>query len=469
MAGHKPVPSGPLAPLTQLDALLRNDAIYELGRLVDEAADIETGRPLTYPGWIVVLYESLIAVHRSARRVDSEHSHPIIWNLIREASLRRFSDDPGLQAPVAPVRRHHYLYARDRYLVPLKDQMRRRFEEISSAQATSKLGLLEEDGPGSITHPDPTRMLYGDGKVITPLYRAKSGDTKIDKSTGEVTEARADPDAKVHVVGSGEMAFGVKHVIVAARGSGVHQRMILSYGPVTKAVQEVDVALDRVHAIRGHVPGSTGLLYDGALRGKHIATLLRDEGLIPVSPVTAYSGGRRRKRARVERVRLLGPVRASDGTEVQVFTERGAPCAGVLDVSGDLVLLPLERLRLEMRRNADGTYRWYGTYGLPESIGRGTIRLRLDTTEEDKANKRNRSEHLRPIPPSDPDFKALYSQRADAESINRQLDDTCWLTRAHSVGADRQSLNVLGYALVVNSIALYLHGRANAPPEELAA
>ena len=28
------------------------------------------------------------------------------------------------------------------------------------------------------THPSLTRMLYADGKVITPLFRAKPGDTR---------------------------------------------------------------------------------------------------------------------------------------------------------------------------------------------------------------------------------------------------------------------------------------------------
>ncbi len=70
---------------------------------------------------------------------------------------------------------------------------------------------------------------------------------------------------------------------------------------------------------------------------------------------------------------------------------------------------------------------------------------------------------MRPIPPDDPDFSALFRIRNDAESINRGLDDTMWLRRAHSVGHRRQLLNLLGYALMVNSWALAEHQRA-APP-----
>jgi len=50
---------------------------------------------------------------------------------------------------------------------------------------------------------------------------------------------------------------------------------------------------------------------------------------------------------------------------------------------------------------------------------------------------------VRVIPPTDADFVRLYPRRNDAESINRNLDDTLWLRRAHSVGHERQLLNLL--------------------------
>ena len=80
----------------------------------------------------------------------------------------------------------------------------------------------------------------------------------------------------------------------------------------------------------------------------------------------------------------------------------------------------------------------------------------------------NRTENLRPIPPADPDFARLYPRRNDAESINRDLDDTLYLRRAHSVGHARQHLNLLGYALVVNAVALHRHHRTRIP-DQLAA
>jgi hypothetical protein len=42
----------------------------------------------------------------------------------------------------------------------------------------------------------------------------------------------------------------------------------------------------------------------------------------------------------------------------------------------------------------------------------------------DRTRRFNRTENVRPIPPSDPDFAHLYARRNDAESINRSLEGT---------------------------------------------
>ncbi len=62
-------------------------------------------------------------------------------------------------------------------------------------------------------------------------------------------------------------------------------------------------------------------------------------------------------------------------------------------------------------------------------------------------------------PTDGPDFARLYSRRNDAESINRNIEDTLWIGRAHSIGHARQLLNLLGYALMVNGLALHRHQR----------
>ncbi len=97
------------------------------------------------------------------------------------------------------------------------------------------------------------------------------------------------------------------------------------------------------------------------------------------------------------------------------------------------------------------------------------VRVRLDTTEEDDKRGFNRTENLRAIAPSDPDYPRIYNRRPDIESINRALDDSMWLGRAHSVGHRRQLVDLLGYGLAVNSLALHRHRRSLAPPGAAAA
>ncbi|MCB0970619.1 MAG: hypothetical protein KDA97_03730, partial [Acidimicrobiales bacterium] len=82
------------------------------------------------------------------------------------------------------------------------------------------------------------------------------------------------------------------------------------------------------------------------------------------------------------------------------------------------------------------------------------------------------TENVRAIPPSDPDFSRLYARRNDAEATNRSLDDTLWLRRAHSVGHERQHLNLLGFALATNALATHRHRDRQAssdPPTTVAA
>ena len=226
-----------------------------------------------------------------------------------------------------------------------------------------------------------------------------------------------------------------------------------------------------------HCPGAQGVIYDTALRGVHHQTLLRDLGWLPVNKVTAAkvrtkqprrTGGRsEEKSAHIEDRAITLP----DGTErtVSLFTQGGAVGIGVLTDTGKRVFTELPRVRTH--RNADkNAYRWYNDYRLPDDLGGGTISIRLHGNAEDSRRRFNRTENIRPIPPTDPDFKALYRRRNDAESINRALDDTLWLRRAHSIGHERQHLNLLTHALAVNALALHRHRqRMSDPPLPVAA
>ncbi|MBA3652572.1 MAG: hypothetical protein H0W70_00070 [Actinobacteria bacterium] len=161
-------------------------------------------------------------------------------------------------------------------------------------------------------------------------------------------------------------------------------------------------------------------------------------------------------------------TRGDKSVTVQLYARNGA--IGVTEVrDGELEFIELRRVRTN--RIADkGAFRWYNDYALPESHGGGTVSVRLHGDKSDRARRLNRTENVRPIPPGDPDFQRLFRIRNDAESINRGIEDSLYIGRAHSVGSKRQLLNLLGYALMVNGIATLHHRRRlEQPPTDLAA
>jgi hypothetical protein len=210
----------------------------------------------------------------------------------------------------------------------------------------------------------------------------------------------------------------------------------------------------------------------------HHQKLLRDLGWLSVNKVAAKAADtkgtpRRSKGKRVEKSTHVEDrtLTDTDGNEqtISLFAQGGAIGISTLTDTGDRTFVELPRVRTH--RNADKVgFRWYNDYRLPDHLGGGTITIRLHCNDDDTKRRFNRTENIRPIPQTDPDFKALYRRRNDAESINRALDDTMWLRRAHTVGHERQHLNLLTHALGVNSLAVWRHQRRqNEPPLPLAA
>ena len=463
--------------LERIEAILQNSETYELAKLVPPPNLTNGGRPRHYPAFMWIVYDALLSVYGSARKVETELAHPLVWSHLRDGVRERFPHNPSMWLPARPMRRHHYVYGRNRYLTDPKLLKRLlACHRRHAAEQARHIGLIDPNGPGSWTHPHLSRMLHADGTVVTPLYRAKPGDTRLDTATGELRPLRHEPDARLHFEGDGEAAWGIKFVLVAARSTEPHGRIILDieWDPESGG-GEAKIATDCFTRLAPLVPGAQGIIYDTALRGVHHQALLRDLGLLPVNKVTAAVADanqpRRGKGRRVEKSVHLEDktVRLGDGSSrtVRLYAQGGALGIGELDESGNLHFVELERVRTHRNADKNGKYRWYNDYRLPDRYDATTITVRLHGNDQDRARRLNRPENLRPIPSTDPDFARLYPRRNDAESINRGLNDSLWLGRAHSLGHDRQHLNLLGFALMVNSIALHRHRRRH--PETLAA
>ena len=253
----------------------------------------------------------------------------------------------------------------------------------------------------------------------------------------------------MHIEGTGEAAWGTKFVIVATRDLPENARIILDAAFVSTSGGEAAQAIDMFTRLRTLVPGAQAVVYDTALRGVHHQHLLRELGMMTVNRVTAASGSRKKQggksRKRIEKTTFVETktiTTPAGQREVKLFARGGQVGLAELTEIGEMTFVPLERIRTHRTQSKAGTFRWYNDYRLPSDHGFAVVTVRLHGNDEDRRRKFNRTENVRPIPPGDPDFERLYRRRNDAESINRHLDDTLWLRRAHSVGHLRQTLNV---------------------------
>lgn len=168
--------------LARIDAILANPELYALADAIPEPETALGGRPRHFPAVAALLFETLISVYGSARQVEAEMSHPLVWTLIRKGLQRHGKIDVGPK----PMRRHHYLYLRNTQLTDpaVLARLHDIHRDFAATQAR-EVDVVDPEGPGSWTHPDRSRLIYGDGKVITPLFRTRPGDTRLDKATGE--------------------------------------------------------------------------------------------------------------------------------------------------------------------------------------------------------------------------------------------------------------------------------------------
>src|SRR3954451_12997407 len=106
----------PVITFERVDASLDNPATFALADLLPESDRTHGGRPSHYPRYMVIVYEALISVYGSARQVEAELAHPLVWNHIRKVIRRGSPNHRPRLLPAAPMRRHHYHYARGQCL-----------------------------------------------------------------------------------------------------------------------------------------------------------------------------------------------------------------------------------------------------------------------------------------------------------------------------------------------------------------
>jgi hypothetical protein len=409
---------------------------------------------------VPLAYGALARHFRSHNRLDGE-LRTGLWDHLRTTAVGAGLDDPGQRPYLYP----QHSYWRDQVIL---DPERRHdllsaFTDTALAHARD-LGLLLPDGPGSLTHPHPSRTIYGDGTVVRPAYRRPKKVTATDPTTGKerrgyldrhtgelrsTPTGRYDGSAATYHRWDGPI-HGNNFVAVHARGDQPGQRVILGIDRVDAPGREADTAtalIERIWAAAG--PGITAAVYDGAFRGVHIDRLMRRCGLVVINKLHAAtrtdtdSTSRRRPlmvhtHPAGKRSTCTHMLHIENGTVIDV---------GLADDGSPVTVATAHRQQVKRTRRADGSYRFSLCVTLPCRHGEIRLWLSPHATVDDPG----RPDHLRLLPPDDDDFAVLYGLRNDSESFNSQYKRTLLVDRATSVGWERQLFDILTFAILENS------------------
>lgn len=468
----------------QIQAVFSHPTLYRVAAVVEHRQPV--GRPALHPTWALLGYGVLARVFRSGARTEAELRSPGVWErVLANAEVVRAAH-PEIRiepAHAQPPNWSAWKNARNRYFThpDALDAMRDEFTH-SAIELAHRFGLLSPQGPGSLCNPDPSRVVYGDGTVIRPMYRPPRARRETNKKTGEVTitylddrdrpipapPRRFDPDAADYHGHTGSV-HGQNYVGLYARGNRPHQRVVLAVDRVPRPGLEADTATTlfrHIHPALGS--GAQAFVYDGAIRGTHIDQLMTHCGVIVINKVHAS-----RKRTGQQRWFMLGTWEHDTpaGTcHHQLTAADGAVHEFELAEDGTPALLSrLVRKQVKRPLRRSGRYHFNVAYEVPCPHGPFLAWVTPHADPDDTDHRR--ADAVRVIADGEPLFATLYGLRNDSESFNAQLKRTLMVDRAMSLGGQRQLLDVLCFAILQNSCNAWRahHAAAGTRPLRLAA
>jgi len=431
------------------------EPLHSMARRVHHWQPGDPGRPPDVPPAAAILFGVMALAMGSERKVERMLRHPATWEPVRVALESRYSLFRGLRPSAPPMTRSEFRRYRDGYGLGAAIPEFRAVFRVEMTQLAQDMGMFDQSA-GSHTHPAPQNMLVGDGTVMRPRFDAAPGDMQLDAVTGAIEQKPFDPDAGWYMTGDKRRVYGTKFGFIEGWTPHDGERVILDVFDVETVPggDEASRALESIEHLAAKLPGAQGVVWDMALRGKHVDRLYQI-GLLSVVKVARVKGGP--KSPNIGQYEARCADRAT--RIVSVFAIAGAPHIMEIAAGQEHPIL-LQRREIRARKNQDGSWRWYGEFRVPDAPAvRGALRgaaitIRLHTNDEDDVKGLNRAEVLRPIPEGDPDWRKLYGLRPGAESINRWFKERLRDGRAPAVGRERQHFALLCGAIYNNFKAL---------------
>lgn len=391
-------------------------------------------------------------------------------------------DEKDLVA-TSPTTAQNFRDARDKWLKPHWDKLRGIFTD-EAARVARQLGYCDPDGKGSINDLVRERMLVGDGKVTREYgaaYRPLTDEERatdpkygkmshvVDKRTGKILPVgEMGGSANLYKDGAGRIVLGFKNVRISVRDNVHSNSAVILDVAADSNKNEAELAVSMISDAARRLPGILGVVYDTALQGTHINTLAR-QGLVTVAPITAKenSGKGRNSSKRVEKTGPLAPQdhRLVDGSIcTHQFTHNGGQvCEQKTNAAGAKTSHSLGDPHLELRPDKTAV-RLYAAFtvtcdrhtALTGQTYQFQVRWNIAAKPDPghHGTPVNIAENVRAIPPRGPKYKACYGWRETIENENHQSDLHKYQSRGRAKTARNMLINEIGFAMVVNGVAL---------------
>lgn len=464
--------SGRLGTIDRMRAVLSSAAIIRLGAQLDY--EHRVGRPTAHPPYVMMQFAALARLARSGVRVEVDMAEPRTWAFAREVIVNAITSH-HLDVPPpgrAPPTWEQWRNFRDHHLITDDGlaMLARAYPPVAVEVARS-IGQLSPQGPGSVSHPDASRTVYGDGTIVHPMYhppeavRATQPDGSIHlrypDHTGRLRdepEGKFDPDLVEH---HGQRGPVLGHGYVAFHTRGVHryQRVVLAVEHIPAPGAEAATAVRLLGDVaRNARDGILAVIYDGALHGVHIDEIMRRYGYVVLCKIPTgqdVPGALEAVRTASGRLAKSYPIGfATHNVPTGACRHAVAAIGGRvvqldLDERGDPVVVATPRRGpIKRVRRADGRYHFNLGYDIACPYGDFTTWLSPHGTADDFT----RPENLRVIPDDDADSLRLRGLRSDAESFHSNYKRTLITDRAMSVGWRRGLIDDYAFSLFNNAL-----------------
>lgn len=422
------------------------------------AQDSPAGRPGRKRCWPIMCALALdVALWESGsiRAAVRELSDPDTWDRLRRKTERAWPDHPHRRLPEHPISRSQYHRARRRHTLPRLAEIKT-WAETTSTEAARWIAMLDPHTARLATHPEPGNVIAGD----TTYLKALSGidpdnpGLRLDPHTGELTPRRCDPDARPYHTHTGS-GVGHRCLILSTRHGPPGERIIHSIGPIGPG-SDATAFTDDILRLQQHQPafaaGAAAAVYDGALHAGDMIRL-QNNAVIPIAK-THRTGG---KYATANLGRRQATLPGGTRRQITITAIDGTPTIAAIDANGELWHIPLTHTKTRVRRNKRRPASIHTRWRVPTDIDNtdsaalagplagATLGIRHNPDNHREALRINRA--LRIIPPSEKDYNDLYGLREDVESTNNHLKERLRHGRAHTIGADRIQLNLIGYQI----------------------